>query len=166
MRFFLLITVIFFFNNLPNAFANNVVHIDIDFLLKESIVGKKILDELNAKNEDILEKLKKKENDLNYQKNEIESLSKIISNEEYNKRFSILKKKIELYNEEKKTLLKDFENLKQTELNAFFDALNSIMADYMEKNSINIILDKSNIVMANKNLDISREILKIINQNG
>ena len=94
MRFFLLITVIFFFNNLPNAFANNVVHIDIDFLLKESIVGKKILDELNAKNEDILEKLKKKENDLNYQKNEIESLSKIISNEEYNKRFSILKKKI------------------------------------------------------------------------
>ena len=71
-----------------------------------------------------------------------------------------------MYNEEKKTLLKDFENLKQTELNAFFDALNSIMADYMEKNSINIILDKSNIVMANKNLDISREILKIINQNG
>ena len=38
------------------------------------------------------------------------------------------------------------------------------MNDFMQENSINLILDKKNIVMANNKSDISDEILKLVNQ--
>ena len=39
------------------------------------------------------------------------------------------------------------------------------MNQYMKDNSIIIIFDKKNIVMANTQNDISKEILKIVNEN-
>lgn len=45
----------------------------------------------------------------------------------------------------------------------FFAELNEIMNNFMQENSIQIILDKKNIVMANNKNDISKDILKLIN---
>ena len=39
------------------------------------------------------------------------------------------------------------------------------MSQYMKDNSIIIIFDKKNIIMADKQNDISKEILKIVNTN-
>jgi len=50
-----------------------------------------------------------------------------------------------------------------SELNIFFAELNEIMNNFMQENSIQIILDKKNIVMANNKNDISKDILKLIN---
>ena len=66
----------------------------------------------------------------------------------------------------KKTkIIKSFEQFKDKQLNNFFNDLNKIMSQYMKDNSIIIIFDKKNIVMANTQNDISKEILKIVNSN-
>ena len=66
----------------------------------------------------------------------------------------------------KKTkIIKSFEQFKDKQLNNFFNDLNKIMSQYMKDNSIIIIFDKKNIIMADKQNDISKEILKIVNTN-
>jgi outer membrane protein len=43
-----------------------------------------------------------------------------------------------------------------------FRALTPILADYVEKNSIAVLLDRKNIIIAKKELDITNVILKIL----
>ena len=61
-------------------------------------------------------------------------------------------------------LIKNFEETKNSELNIFFVKLNKLMNNFMQENSINLILDKKNIVMANNKNDISNDILNLINK--
>ena len=46
----------------------------------------------------------------------------------------------------------------------FFKSLNEIMNVYMKENSISIIIDKKNIVMAAVKNDISNEIIDLVNK--
>ena len=62
-------------------------------------------------------------------------------------------------------MIKTFEDSKNEELKKFFVNLNKLMNDFMLEKSINVILDKKNIVMANIKNDISDEILQLVNKN-
>ena len=99
------------------------------------------------------------------QQDEIQKLKNIISLEEYNKKLSSFQNKVDIYKEKKTKIINSFEETKDKELKIFFNKLNEIMNVYMQNNSINIILDKKNIIMANTQNDISKQILNIVNQN-
>jgi len=53
---------------------------------------------------------------------------------------------------------------RDSEVKIFFDEINPLIEDYMIKNSISIIFDKKNIFLANNNVDITGQILEIINK--
>ena len=160
----LFITFIVFKNN--TVLANEkIAFIDLNYILKESVQGKKILDELNSINSKNLEKFRAEELELNKQQDEIQKLKNIISLEEYNKKLSSFQNKVDIYKEKKTKIINSFEETKDKELKIFFNKLNEIMNVYMQNNSINIILDKKNIIMANTQNDISKQILNIVNQN-
>jgi len=93
----------------------------------------------------------------------IEKLKNILSKEEFNNKINIFKNKVNTYNLKKQETIKLFQETKNSELNIFFAELNEIMNNFMQENSIQIILDKKNIVMANNKNDISKDILKLIN---
>ena len=48
-------------------------------------------------------------------------------------------------------------------MNTFFENLNIIMNKYMIENSINIIIDKKNVIMSQNKNDISDDILNLVN---
>ena len=106
-----------------------------------------------------------KEQKLKKEQAEINKLKNILAAEEYNNKFSLFKKKVETYNQKKSKMIKTFEDSKNEELKKFFVNLNKLMNDYMLEKSINVILDKKNIVMANIKNDISDEILQLVNKN-
>ena len=54
-----------------------IVFIDIDYILNNSIIGKKINKKLKKKKKKIIEKLKKKKNEIKNEKNEILSQKNI-----------------------------------------------------------------------------------------
>ena len=162
------IIYLFFFYFLINiSFSNaneKIVFIDLNYILKKSNEGKKILEKLNTVNEENKKKFLNKESVLEKERDEIKKLKNIISNEEYNKKVSLFQKKVELYNEEKKKIVKSLEIRKKKELDIFFKNLNEIMNIYMKDNSISIIIDKKNVVMASVKNDISNEIIELINK--
>ena len=155
----------FIFANGTNLIAKeNIVFIDLNYVLNKSNEGKKILDDLNKINNENKNKFTSKENILEKERDEIKKLKNIISKEDYNKKVTLFQKKVELYNKEKTDIIKSFESKRKKELDIFFKNLNEIMNIYMKENSISIIIDKKNIVMAAVKNDISNEIIKLVNK--
>ena len=162
--FKLSIFVIFIiYSQILNA-KENIVFIDLNYVLNKSNDGKKILEELKNISEINKEKFNKEERLLEKERNDIKKLKNIISKNEYNKKVSLFQEKVEIYNKEKSNILKSFENKKKKELDIFFQSLNEIMNVYMKENSISIIIDKKNIVMAAVKNDISNEIIDLVNK--
>tara|TARA_B110000037_G_scaffold112433_1_gene129639 strand:- start:146 stop:655 length:510 start_codon:yes stop_codon:yes gene_type:complete len=161
LKYFIFVLIIL----LPSySFAENkIVFIDIDFLMKNSNIGKlslKKLENLNTKNVKILKDneqiLKDKENILLQKKN-------IISKEEFEKEINNLRLQINDFKVKKDNMVKDFNNLKVEELNNVLAKFNIKIQDYMSQNSIDIVLNKNNIFIGKVTSDITKSVLVEIN---
>tara|TARA_X000000950_G_scaffold191937_1_gene231662 strand:+ start:680 stop:1183 length:504 start_codon:yes stop_codon:yes gene_type:complete len=162
--FYFFFLIILFFFNVSFSIANDkIAFIDLNYILSESKEGKKILAKLEIDNKKNLEFFQSEEEKLKKENQNIEKLKNILSKEEFNNKINIFKNKVNTYNLKKQETIKLFQETKNSELNVFFAELNEIMNNFMQENSIQIILDKKNIVMANNKNDISKEILKLIN---
>ena len=161
MRKFNIILFILLFTS--NSYANNVVYLDIQFLINNSNLGKvykedllviqnKLKSELKSK-EDLI---KKKETELNNQKN-------ILKQEEFQKKLKDLDNLIIDYrtynNKEKKKINKQ----KKIYSDEIIKLINPLLTTYVEKNNIKIVIEKKNVLVGIKTLDITNEILKILN---
>tara|TARA_Y100000591_G_C21478109_1_gene519105 strand:+ start:47 stop:547 length:501 start_codon:yes stop_codon:yes gene_type:complete len=161
----LCILLVFLFNISFLSANEKIVFVDLNYILSESVKGKKILKGLNdltKKNEELFQLTEKK---LNKKKDEIKKLQNIISETEYNNKVSQLKSEVSEYNNLKNNKLKSFENEKKNELDLFFNDLNKILNIYMKENNIDIIVEKKSIIMANKILDVSDKIINLLNRN-
>ncbi|MDB0060438.1 OmpH family outer membrane protein [bacterium] len=161
LKYFIFVLIIL----LPSySYAENkIVFIDIDFLMKNSNIGKlslKKLENLNTKNVKILKDneqiLKDKENILLQKKN-------IISKEEFEKEINNLRIQINDFKVKKDNMVKDFNNLKVEELNKVLAKFNIKIQDYMSQNSIDIVLNKNNIFIGKVTSDITKSVLVEIN---
>ena len=60
-------------------------------------------------------------------------------------------------------MVKNFNDYKKEELNKVFKKISPIIRDYMDKNSVSILMDTKNIFMGKISSDLTEEILKDIN---
>ena len=56
--------------------------------------------------------------------------------------------------------------LKETKLDNFLEIINPLIQNYMKKNSIDIVLEKKQIFIGSSNIDITNDIIKLINENS
>ena len=163
MKKFFFIILIFFIPYSSHA-KDGVYYLDVNFLLNNSNNGKKIINKLKKINDENTLKIKNYENDLKNQENEINKLKNIITEEELNYKIEDLKKSIKLYNEKKDKIFKDYNILKNQELETFFKKITPFIEQYMEINSIKLIIEKKNIFIANANYDISEQLVNFLNE--
>ena len=161
-KYFLII--LFFFISYSSHATGGVYYLDVNFLLNNSSNGKKIINNLKKINDENILKIKNYENDLKNQENEINKLKNIITEEELNDKIEDLKKKIKLYNEKKDKIYKEYNVLKNQELETFFKKITPFIEEYMEINSIKLIIEKKNIFIANANYDISEKLVYFLNE--
>ena len=155
ISFFLVINV---------AQANsNIVYVDIDFLIKNSNIGKASLDKLETINKKNIKKLTDREVELKKNESDLKNKQNIISKDQFNEEVNLLKEKIKLYNSEKDKMVKDFNKIKVEEINILMNKFNSVIQAYMNQNSIDVVLDKKNIFIGKVSSDITKIILKEIN---
>ena len=142
-----------------------IVYIDINFILNSSDVGKN----LNAYLETI-----KKENSLKYKEIENNLVNKeksliaqqnILDKEQFQKKLKKLTSEVQKYRSDKKVSLEELNNIKINKTKEILLALNPIITKYVDENSISIVIPKKNIVVGRKNLDITNQIIKLLNNN-
>ena len=160
-NFFFLIFLLFAFNS--NA-ETKLSFIDFKFLINESNSGKeinKLLVDLRQKENDklkkIQEKIKKEEADL-------KSKSNILNDEDRKKKINNLKLSVKDYNILKNKKEKEFNQKKTEYMNKLLTEINKIMISYIDKNSIDIVIKKENLITGKKELDITQFILEELNK--
>ena len=159
------IFLIFLFNSSSTFATEKTVYIDIDYVLNNSNLGKSIYKELEIINEENLKQLSQKEKIIKEKKETIESTKNIASEEKLKSDINEFQKEVKLYKNQKDKLLDDFKKKKQLKLDNFLKVINPIIQEYMKKNSIDIVLERNQIFIGNSKNDITKDILKLINQN-
>ena len=89
----------------------------------------------------------------------------ILSDEEFNKKFTDIDNKIKEFNKKIKIKNDEIVNLRKQVRSNFTKELKKILSNYSAENSINMILKQEDILVGSKTLDISNDILKIVDSN-
>ena len=166
MRYFknftLTIAIFFTFINVSIS-KENIAFVNVDYLIKNSNIGKKLLANINDKDKKNLDNLKKKNKILQDLESSIKKKKNVISDEAYNKEVIDFKKKFQEFSKEKNEIVKEFNIYKKSEIENIFKKINPIINNYMEENSVNLLFDSKNIFMGAKKLNLTEDILKKIN---
>ena len=162
---FILISFLFILKlNISHA-IENIAFIDLNYIMNNSLSGKSINTFINdiknrkIENFKIIEaKIKNDENDLISKKN-------IIEKNIYNEKVDQIKVRISNYNNDRQEFKKYLDERKLVYTNKLLESLNPIISNYVEQNSISVVLPKKMIIIGKKNLDITIPVLKILDKN-
>ena len=155
---------LFFFLITSNAYSNEkVVYLDVDFIINKSkpaiSIIKKIDKIRNKENKNLqnTEKKIKKKND------ELKKTRNLISEDEFKDKVEKFRDELKQFEAKKIKTINEINKKRQQALNDFLSLMNPLVQEYMEKNSIDIVIDKKNIFIAKSELDITKDILEIVN---
>ena len=142
-----------------------IVYIDINFILNSSDVGKNLNTYLETiKNKNLL-KYEEIENDLVNKEKSLIAQQNILDKEQFQKKFKKLTSEVQKYRSDKKVSLEELNKIKINKTKEILLVLNPIITKYVDENSISIVIPKKNIVVGRKNLDITNQIIKLLNNN-
>jgi len=161
-KLILIIIILFTFINSSNS-KENIAFVNVDYLIQNSNIGKKLLANINDKDKKNLDNLKKKNKILQDLESSIKKKKNVISDEAYNKEVIDFKKKFQEFSKEKNKIVKEFNVFKKKEIENIFKKINPIINNYMKENSVNLLFDSKNIFMGAKKLNLTEDILKKIN---
>ena len=164
-NFFQIIIIFFFLNSYCLSQENKIVYIYMDLLITKSLAGKSINTQIKSQNKNNLEKFKKIETDIKREDEDISNKKNIISDDEYKKMVSQLNNKIKNYRAMVSENVDKNNKLKINATKKLIKKLNPILSDYSEKNSISIILQKRDIIIGKNSLNITDDIIKILDEN-
>tara|TARA_B100001121_G_C18530713_1_gene545837 strand:+ start:169 stop:684 length:516 start_codon:yes stop_codon:yes gene_type:complete len=162
MKKFILILFIITAIKQPLA-AELPYYLDFKQILNESAAGKKAQSSLKKKLDNGLASLSKREKSLQEEEKKIISQKKIISAEEYKKKVTGLREKVGKLQKDRNNLLKDISTQRSKARNELLRNLNPIIKDYMIEKKIRYVMDKKSLILADEKLDITKDIIKILN---
>ena len=166
MRFFfkLCLYLILFlsFYTISNA-EQSVKFVNIDLLVNKTKIGNQMLEKISSLDKENIEKLKSFEKQIKEKQDEIKIKKNVISEIEFEKEVTNLNTKILDFNNQKKTMVEELTNIKNKELNLFFEKIKPVVQNYMNENSIDMIINSKNIFMGNNKSDITNDLIEKIN---
>ena len=144
--------------------AEKIVYLDLDYILKNSDKGKEILLNLDKKNKNNINLLKSKEDSLKKEEEKLIKQKNILSDEAYKKKVQSLQDKISNYRSQKNQLVEEFKKTRETKINDFIKIVNNVLEEYVKANSIDMVLNKKDIIMGKNSYNITETILKKVNE--
>ena len=162
-NFFLSIfTIIIFFTNTAYC-EEKIVFIDMDRVISTSNSGVSILEQLNKLNKENILFFNKEEKIFKEKEVKLISQKNIISETDLKNKVNELKTEINAYNQKKNKMINNFKMLKVDNTKKLSKSINEILVEYSKDNSISFILKKKDLVIGKTELDITDEIIKIVN---
>jgi len=163
MRFFLPLFLFFFIISSPVISEQKIVFVDMDRLVSVSKPGSSIFNQLKDITKKNLNFLKKEEKKFKEKEKKLLAQKNIISETDFKNKINELKSEINDYNQNRNKMIKKFNKLKVESTNNLLNLVNPILAKYSTQNEISIILKKKDLIIGKTELDITDEVIKIIN---
>ena len=159
-KFIIFIIFLFFPANLS---AINISTINIAYILDKSISYNNFLDKLDKKKIDLQNTLEKKEQDLTKLKQEIDNSKLIINEDELNLMISNYNDQFTILDQEVKKINLFFSKNIEVNKNIIIKQIISYIEDISIKSNIDIILTEDQYFMSSKKIDISNQIINLLN---
>ena len=158
------ILIIFLFLINPTFSEQKIAFINMDKVISISNPGSSILQQLTDLNNKNLKFLKNEEKKFKEKEAKLISQKNIISEADFQNRINELKSEIKDYNQNRIKMIEDFNKLKVNNTNNLLKLINPILVKFSNDKEISIILQKKDLVVAKTELDITDEIIKIVNK--
>ena len=162
-KVFYFFVLFFFYINVAYS-KNNIAYLDVQLIIDKSDLGKFYKKKISNKYDTIKIELEKKETSIKDEQILIDNQKNILKEDEIKKKIKKLNNQVINYkalrNEYSKNILEEKKNYSVKILKI----LNPIITNYVEINNIDLVIEKKNILVGIKSLDITFNILEILNQ--
>ena len=160
--FFVKIFFIFLFAGVSSA-NENIKFININYIVNNSEAGKALNKIIENKSKKITSELNDIGKKIENKKNKMISQKNILKKEEYEKLLKSYDKEVKKFNNIRKKRNEDFNKFRINSQKKILETLNPIITAFLKKESVQILLQKEQIIFGDKKLDITEQILKIFN---
>ena len=157
------IIFIIFFVFPTNLSAINISTINIAYILEKSISYNNFLVELDKKKLELQNTLELKEQDLTKLKQEIDNSKLIINEDELNLMINNYNDQFKILDQEVKKINLFFSKNIEVNKNIIIKQIISYIEDISIKSNIDIILTEDQYFMSSKKIDISNQIINLLN---
>lgn len=165
MFFFRTILIIFF---LTTSVSSNEIpsikFVSLDFIIKNSIIGKKLSKMNTDQRNSLIKKNKKIETDLEKQKNDILSKKNVLEKKEFESKVLSHQKQVQEYHKKKNEQINSLKKKNVDLLKKLKVKIDQILIDYATENKIDMIFKKEDIIVSNSKNDVTKDILLLINE--
>ena len=141
-----------------------IVYLDTNFLLSQSEVGKYVNSKLKKINDKNNEEFKEIELNIKSSEEKLIKQKNILKKEDYEIKISDLKNEFISYQEQRKKKNADLTKLRNRAGNEILKHINEILTKYSENKSISLIIEKKNVVIGKTDLDVTSDILSLLNK--
>ena len=138
-------------------------YLDFKFILNQSDAGKKAQNYLKSTLDKGIKDLTDREKKLQGEEKKIIQQKKIISAEEYRKKVTGLRTKVASLQKERNSLLRSVDKQRKQARTELLNNLNPIIKDYMKEKKITMVVDKKGILVADEDLDITKDVISLLN---
>ena len=160
----LLLIFFIFFSKISLSHEKDIVYIDLNKIMNNSIAGKSITTQLENNHKKNLSKFKKIEEALKKEESEIVSQKNVLTKEEFEKKIIDLRDKANKFRKERNDNINNLNNQRLEATSKMITLVRPILSEFSDKNSISLIIDKKNIIIGKTLLDITDDILKVIDE--
>ena len=162
--FIKIIIILFVFIFQQQSLKADTYFLNFKYILNESTAGKKANQLLKKQLEQGIKKLKDREVQLQKEEKEIIQQKKLLSPEEYKKKISLLREKVTSLQKERNKVIQSISTKRNNARKKLLNELNPIVKSYMMEKNIKLILDKKSVLLGDEKLDITKDILEILNK--
>jgi len=160
----LLIILIFLLKTTYAFSTEKVVYLDVQFIIDNSKIGLFYKDKLIKTKDENKSKLISQQKKIKNEENEINKQKNILKKEEIDNKIKKLNQLLNKYQKDLKENNKKLSEEKKKYTKIILEKLNPIVSKFVQDNNILIVLDKKNILVGSKTLDITEDILKKLNK--
>ena len=164
IRSLLLLIFFIFFSKISLSHEKSIVYIDLNKIMSNSIAGKSITSQLENNHKKNISKFKNIEEELKKDEAEIISQKNVITKKEFEKKIIDLRDKANKFRKERNDNINNLNNQRLEATSKMITLIRPILSEFSDKNSISLIIDKKNIIIGKTLLDITDDILKIIDE--
>ena len=162
MKKIIFLFVLLFYST--TSHADKIVYLDVQYIIDNSNLGKFYKNKIEQMKSEGKSKIQPQENEIKKMENEIKNKQNILKKEEIDNKIKILNKKLKEYQISINDLNKNIISKKKIYSTEVLKILNPILTNYVDKNNISLVIQKKNILVGVKSLDITGKILTIINE--
>jgi len=164
MQYFktIIFTVFVIFIFTQSKSETKIAIIDTEVIMKESLAGKSLIKQLTKIDNNNKKYFLEYEKNLKLKKKKISSQINILAKEEYDKKVIILNDDFKKYQKEVQDKIKLTQSKRNVAIKKILSELNILLSEYSNKNELTLIIDQKNIIIGRADLNITTEILKLI----